>query len=274
MQVSDQCLGCARITSSKHFWLLFWMCAVVSSPRAPKDKALSLRWWISQCPLWGKGRKPFTALQLAATTWGWGRRCGNVFLSFPTSILTHFPYQRLFTTCQNPAKTCGLLRGTLRRQALRGHCWLCSASGGWGPLPLFLPCQPLQNKVLFCLVLWHLLIPPLTVLAHEIRFCFPICQNPGFLPDSRNKSVRTASIQSLLQVRLLTASCSGSSLSSPFSLLSSELLCSFFPTSPFTALRKFSPDQKHGILWKLHWQSSPTISSLYHTWKAASPYSI
>ena len=31
------------------------MCSVVSSPRAPKDKALSLRWWISQCTAGGGG---------------------------------------------------------------------------------------------------------------------------------------------------------------------------------------------------------------------------
>ena len=132
------------------------MCAVVSSPRAPKDKALSLRWWISQCPLWGKGRKAPCCLQLAATTWGWGRRCGNVFLLFPTSILTHFLINVCLQHVRDPTKTCGLVRGTLGS----GRPYVATVGSaqlqeGMRVPFLFLPCQPLQNKVLFCLVLWH-----------------------------------------------------------------------------------------------------------------------
>ena len=168
------------------------MCVVVSSPRAPKDKALLLRWWISQCTLWGEGRKVSCCLQLAATTWGWGRKCRSMFLLSPISILTHFLSNVCLQRIRDPTKTCGQLRGPAR-----------GASGSSGPhvatvssaqlqeglrVPfLFSSSQPLQNKVLFGL-LYSVLIPPLTVFGPwEIRYCFSICQNPGFLPNFRTR---------------------------------------------------------------------------------------
>ena len=193
------------------------MCAVISSPRAPKDKALSLRWWISQCPLWGKGRKAPCCLQLAATTWGWGRRCGNVFLLFPTSILTQFLTNICLQHVRDPTKTCGLLRGTLGS----GRPYVVTVGSaqlqeGMRVPFLFLSCQPLQNKVLFCLV-YGILIPPLTVFGpREIRFCFSICQNPGFLPDSRTKVSARRPYRASFRSVSSPASCSGSSLSSRF----------------------------------------------------------
>ena len=220
------------------------MCSVVSSPRAPKDKALSLRWWISQCTLGGKGRKTPCCLQLAATSWGWGRRRGNVFLLFPTSILTHFLTNVCLQHVRDPTKTCGQLRGTLGSG--RPHV----ATVGSAQLQeglrvpfLFLPCQPLQNKVLFGLV-YGILIPPLTVFGPwEIRFCFSVCQNPGFFPDFRTKvsaqSPHRASFGSVSS----PASCSGSSFSSHFHSFPQS---SFAPSSLYhhsLCRPKFSPDQ-------------------------------
>lgn len=94
MQVSDQCLGHVRITSSQHFWLLFTedvFCGLLSQGPERQGTVVEMVDQPMHCGGWGgKGGKTPCCLRLAATTWGWGRRRGNVFLLFPTSILTHF----------------------------------------------------------------------------------------------------------------------------------------------------------------------------------------
>lgn len=157
MQVSDQqCLGCARITSSKHFWLLFTdvCCGLLS--QGPERQGTVVGDGGSAMPSVGK-EKGSLLLATCCYHLGLGRRCGNVFLPLPHLYFNHFLINVCLQHVRDPTKTCGLLRGTLGSGRPYGasHCWLCSASGGMRVPFLFLPCQPLQNKVLFCLVLWH-----------------------------------------------------------------------------------------------------------------------
>lgn len=166
---------------------------------------------------------------------------------------------------RDPTKTCGLLQRDLgRRQAPRGHCWLCSASGGMRSFPSSCPATS-QNKVCFVLVLWHS-YPSDCLRPMRDKILFSHHPKPGFLLTPRTK-VSTlagpyrASFRSVSLTRLLLRLLSQLPFSLPF-LRAPLLLLPYI--SPFTAPTQISPDQKTRHPMKITLTIISCISSLSH----------